>query len=126
MSSQTFQLRHDPSTTVLANAPTLDLQQQVPKFKQSSQVMLCAVSYTREQHLLLQFSPANLIQDRPVSDQSGQTHLYNRLDFLLNKSLVHLSQLQPTDCLEQTSAVVRAREMGVLEHLLGDLSVELG
>ena len=38
----------------------------------------------------------------------------------------HLSDLQSYNCLEKACAVVGAWELGVLQHLLCDLSVELG
>ena len=38
----------------------------------------------------------------------------------------HLSDLQTDNGLEKTSAIVGARELRVLQHLLCDLSIELG
>ena len=69
---------------------------------------------------------AALTQNKQPNDGDSAAHSDNRPDFLLNKGLVHLSQLQPTDCLEQTSAIVGSWEMRVLQHLLGDLAIELG
>jgi len=43
-----------------------------------------------------------------------------------NDSLVHVADLEPADGLEQSSPVVTSGEVGVLQHLLRDLSVELG
>ncbi len=75
----------------------------------------------KSEHLM-----ASLTQNKQPIDQDSAAHLDYRPDFLLNKGLVHLSQLEPTDCLEQTSAIVGSWEMGVLQHLLCDLTIELG
>lgn len=45
---------------------------------------------------------------------------------LRQDALVHTPDLEPADGLEQARAVVASGEVGVLQHLLGDLSVELG
>lgn len=75
----------------------------------------------KSEHLM-----ASLTQNKQPIDRNNAAHLDDRPDFLLNKGLVHLSQLEPTDSLEQTSAIVGSWEMGVLEHLLCDLAIELG
>ena len=61
-----------------------------------------------------------------MSEQLTHRSAHDRLDFLLHDCLIHLSQLETTDGLEKASAVVGAREMGVLQHLLCNLAVELG
>jgi hypothetical protein len=43
-------------------------------------------------------------------------------DYLLEQ----VSNLQPDNGLEETSSVVTAGEIGMLQHLLGDFSIELG
>lgn len=51
---------------------------------------------------------------------------YYRLYLLLHECLIHFPQFQTTDGLEEASAIVGAWEVGVLEHLLCDLTIELG
>ena len=53
-------------------------------------------------------------------------HLNNRLDLLLNERLIHFSQFQSANRLEQSSAILGSREVRVLQHLLCDFSVEFG
>lgn len=65
-------------------------------------------------------------QDRTALHCSLNKSAYYGLDFLLHEGLVDLSQLEATDGLEKASAVVGAGEVGVLQHLLSDLTVELG
>ena len=69
-------------------------------------------------------------QERPPLRQRGAASLvaglHHWLDLLLHELLVHLTDLQADHCLEETSAVLGPREGGVLQHLLGDLAVELG
>lgn len=49
-----------------------------------------------------------------------------RSGFDCNDLLVEVSYLQPDKGLEKPGTVVAAGEIGVLEHLLSDFSIELG
>jgi len=43
-----------------------------------------------------------------------------------NNLLEEVSYFQSDDCLEETCSVVAAGEISMLQHLLGDFSIELG
>merc|ERR1719313_2481263 len=61
-------------------------------------------------------------------DADGSAGVNKRLricHLLLRKVLVHLADLQPTDGLEETRTVHAAGEAGVVEHLLGQLTIRL-
>lgn len=55
-----------------------------------------------------------------------QSNLDSGLDAGLHHSLVDFPDLEADNGLEQTGTISRAGELGVLEHLLCDLSIELG
>merc|ERR1711918_80908 len=50
----------------------------------------------------------------------------SRRDLLAGEVLVHLADLERRERLEEARAVVRAGRVGVLEHRLRELAVELG
>mmetsp|Transcript_11820 Transcript_11820/g.16430 ORF Transcript_11820/g.16430 Transcript_11820/m.16430 type:complete len:410 (+) Transcript_11820:397-1626(+) len=58
---------------------------------------------------------------------SQQNIIINKLDdhLLLGDGLIHFTQLEGSEGLEETSTVVGARGVGHLQHLLGKLAIEL-